>query len=31
MPVHLHDAVLNETGDTMDLAGHNRLMVWQIG
>lgn len=30
MPVHLHDGVLNETGDTIYLAGHGRLMVYDM-
>jgi WD40 repeat protein len=28
--VHLHDAVLNETGDTIYLAGHNKVLVYEM-
>lgn len=30
MPVHLHDVALNESGDTLYLAGHGRLMVYEM-
>ncbi len=30
MPVHLHDAALSESGESIQFAGHGRLMVWEM-